>query len=454
MNKEVCSVAPTHARAFFCAAQVCPQPFASTHCKYQVATNRELRALTLEGLGLSGGTNALLRVAYRSTQDQFELFVASDDTNATLENAERDQAESERQARVADAKEKALIAQRQQQEAQARAQHQSQEEQKRRDEERQRLVAQHEEARQRQLIAEERARERAREAEARAHASKVAEQKEREEALNAPLRPSAFVSSRISTTPVIPSTFAKEDMMDVDEPKIDRETKVLMASDTPFDISQFEFPPSFYAHTPDDMAEAMKQQRAVKAKQEADQAVMKTQAMREKERLQRLARYKRCYIRVRFPDRTELQGTFLPTEQTTDVMEFVREALREPNLPFYLYTTPPPTKLSDTKNIRDQSFLPAAQVFFGLPQGVQAPTPFLKEEFLREIKEKAPTAVGVYSAPTTLNLTAPPSSHNVGSMGNSRSSNSAQSGGGDRMDTSGGDSKAVPKWFQAGLKKK
>lgn len=41
--------------------------------------------------------------------------------------------------------------------------------------------------------------------------------------------------------------------------------------------------------------------------------------------------------------------------------------------------------------MRDQGFLPAALVYFGLEKGTKATSPFLKEELLIEIKEKLPT---------------------------------------------------------------
>lgn len=52
--------------------------------------------------------------------------------------------------------------------------------------------------------------------------------------------------------------------------------------------------------------------------------------------LDRLNRYKKAIIRVQFPDRYVLQGTFGPMETVDTVMEFVRSFMATPDLDFHL----------------------------------------------------------------------------------------------------------------------
>lgn len=55
-----------------------------------------------------------------------------------------------------------------------------------------------------------------------------------------------------------------------------------------------------------------------------------------KESISKLNRYKKAIIRIEFPDRHVLQGTFTPTETIGAVMEFVRSYLASPEIDFVL----------------------------------------------------------------------------------------------------------------------
>jgi tether containing UBX domain for GLUT4 len=52
--------------------------------------------------------------------------------------------------------------------------------------------------------------------------------------------------------------------------------------------------------------------------------------------LSQLNQYRRAVIRIHFPDRTVLQGTFLPVETISTVMDFVRSHLENPEIEFHL----------------------------------------------------------------------------------------------------------------------
>jgi tether containing UBX domain for GLUT4 len=65
----------------------------------------------------------------------------------------------------------------------------------------------------------------------------------------------------------------------------------------------------------------------------------------------------------------ELEANFLPSETPKSLIEFVKKHLAEPDIPFYLYTTPPPTRINPNVSFADQQLVPAAVVLFALEKG-------------------------------------------------------------------------------------
>jgi len=49
-------------------------------------------------------------------------------------------------------------------------------------------------------------------------------------------------------------------------------------------------------------------------------------------------------------------------------------------------------KEDNTTNLRDLGFLPACLLYFGINEGTQTQTPFLKDSIITDIKEKLPPA--------------------------------------------------------------
>lgn len=64
--------------------------------------------------------------------------------------------------------------------------------------------------------------------------------------------------------------------------------------------------------------------------------VLKTKAMREREEVRTMNRYKFALIRVRFPDGIYLQGTFNVYDKMADVYEFVQSCLMDEEMEFVL----------------------------------------------------------------------------------------------------------------------
>lgn len=68
-------------------------------------------------------------------------------------------------------------------------------------------------------------------------------------------------------------------------------------------------------------------------------SILKTKAMREREELRVINKYKFALIRVRFPDGVYLQGTFSVFEKLLQVYEFVQSCLKEETIPFKLLSS-------------------------------------------------------------------------------------------------------------------
>lgn len=75
-------------------------------------------------------------------------------------------------------------------------------------------------------------------------------------------------------------------------------------------------------------------------REELEERPLQTSELRNLERskkvLRQINQYKKSIIRVQFPDRTVLQGSFKPLETVKAVQDFVRQYLQDQSLSFYL----------------------------------------------------------------------------------------------------------------------
>ena len=85
--------------------------------------------------------------------------------------------------------------------------------------------------------------------------------------------------------------------------------------------------------------------QSAQVKREAE-SVLRTRAMRVGDAARKKRKYRRCLVRVRFPDQTVLQAVFLPREKLAKVYELVTDSLATP-CPFSLFTHPLRTELAD-----------------------------------------------------------------------------------------------------------
>jgi len=207
---------------------------------------------------------------------------------------------------------------------------------------------------------------------------------------------STDTSSTDITNPLLTSTDTNVNIaMDSKEEKIstensetnreqNRERKLLSPSEY-FNPSESEdYPESFYDVSVDDLHYWMKSYQT--------DDVLKTKKIRDKEReAKRGNLYEKAIIRVRFPDRVELQGTFRANETTEDLLSFVREQLNNSQVLFHLYTSPPPKQLLRNATLESQQLLPAALVYFSLESGNEfiSTKQLLKSDVWNLLEQKA-----------------------------------------------------------------
>eukprot|EP01119_Soliformovum_irregulare_P010897 TRINITY_DN2684_c2_g1_i1.p1 TRINITY_DN2684_c2_g1~~TRINITY_DN2684_c2_g1_i1.p1 ORF type:complete len:427 (-),score=120.55 TRINITY_DN2684_c2_g1_i1:71-1327(-) len=187
----------------------------------------------------------------------------------------------------------------------------------------------------------------------------------------------------------------------------------------PSKVERIDLPDEFYEVTVADLASIRPKDRSEEPLQLRDRTPKKS--------------YDETQLRVRFPDRIEIQVTFGALEKTDDLITFLRSNLRDPALRFYLFISPPVQRLILGKTFKDQGLLPSAVVHFALDQSYDGP--ILKEEITgmaKEIKLEDPSYfVKEPEIVETKKSEAPPSSSDASS-----SSQSASQG------------KSIPKWLK------
>lgn len=113
-----------------------------------------------------------------------------------------------------------------------------------------------------------------------------------------------------------------------------------------------------------------------------DNRPLETAALREKRRKE--TKYSKSVLRICFPgDGLVIQATFKPQETVSVVIGFVSQFLVDPNLGFYLYTTPPKQVLKPSDTLVEKKLVPASMVHFG--QASNSNRPVLKPEVLTKV---------------------------------------------------------------------
>ena len=110
-----------------------------------------------------------------------------------------------------------------------------------------------------------------------------------------------------------------------------------------------------------------------------------TKTKREELKEKAYLKFKKTNIRVRFPDRFELQATFSSKEGIEQLYHFVSLHLNHPNKQFFFYTTPPKTILPLNSSFLQLRLVPAAIVYFSFKEPLPPslpPPPLGQSHFL------------------------------------------------------------------------
>lgn len=195
--------------------------------------------------------------------------------------------------------------------------------------------------------------------------------------------------------------------------KFGREIRVFETaglSPTENDVSNTEESDDFYEFTAEDYYRLMGTKKQDK--------FLKTRKIRDAEEAAQRSRITKTVIRVRFSDNHTLEVTFHPSETIQSLVDLIRKVIARPDLPFYLYTTPPKKQIKDmTHDFFSAGFIPGAIVYFSydLPKDDDAAAtnsaPFLQDEImsLKGLEVIAEQSEPIEAAPEPAAASAAPS---------------------------------------------
>ncbi|XP_053673301.1 UBX domain-containing protein 6 [Anopheles nili] len=159
--------------------------------------------------------------------------------------------------------------------------------------------------------------------------------------------------------------------------ELDRNLQVLL----PSQVKRSNLPPDFFRISPEEVKR--EQQLRTEALEQAQ--ILKTKAMREKDEMRTINRYKFSLVRVRFPNGVYLQGTFNVYEKMNQVYEFVQSCLMHESAEFAL-VSPSGQKLDEQdeldKSLYDLRMVPTVVFNFCYENESRSLTDFLKEELM------------------------------------------------------------------------
>uniref|UniRef100_A0A6B2EDH0 Putative ubiquitin regulatory protein n=1 Tax=Phlebotomus kandelakii TaxID=1109342 RepID=A0A6B2EDH0_9DIPT len=163
--------------------------------------------------------------------------------------------------------------------------------------------------------------------------------------------------------------------------EIDRNIQVLL----PSQAKKNQLPQDFFRVS----LEELKREQQLKTEALESSLVLKTKAMRDREELRMVNRYRYTLIRIRFPDGVYLQGTFNVYEKFSQVHEFGQSCMKHENLEFHL-VGPTGHKFDEEdmdKSLYDMRLVPNILLIFSYDDPDSAPPGnYIKEELLMLIQ--------------------------------------------------------------------
>ncbi|KAI3503525.1 hypothetical protein L1887_31968 [Cichorium endivia] len=185
---------------------------------------------------------------------------------------------------------------------------------------------------------------------------------------------------RLTTTDSMESQIAKEKLAAAKQ-NYGRDIRVFettTSSQTSNELTNDDEPDEFFEFTAEDYYRILATKKEDK--------IMKTKKLREAEEAARRSRITKAVIRVRFPDNNTLEATFHPSETMQNLVDLLNKVVARPDLPFYIFTTPPKKQIKDmSQDFYSAGFAPGAIVYFSYdqPKGDgDGDVAFLKEDVM------------------------------------------------------------------------
>jgi len=188
---------------------------------------------------------------------------------------------------------------------------------------------------------------------------------------------------RFATADTMEAEAAKAKFAAVKE-KFGRDIRVFETSgvsSSPTQVSNDDERDDFYEFTAEDYYRMLATKKADK--------YLKTKKIREAEAAAHRSRITKTTIRVRFPDNHTLEVVFHPSEKIQSLYDLLSRMVAQPEVPFYVYTTPPKKQIKDmSQDFYSAGLIPGAIVYFSydMPNQVDNEAvnsgPFLQEEVM------------------------------------------------------------------------
>lgn len=210
-----------------------------------------------------------------------------------------------------------------------------------------------------------------------------------------------------------------------------------------------DLPDSFYELTEQDVRKLYRDLRNQVT--EIHDTPLKTSQLRDLEEskriLNQLTLYKHCILRIQFPNRYILQSKFSTVDKVEAVKDHVRKFLKNPDLNFHLYVTPPKTVLEENLNLLEVNCVPNALLHFAVSENDSSDNDFLKSE----LYEKLTTANGASFAISKNKKESEEADEGGASSGAGPSDEKKSKVPTNFMDSSVASKSAkLPKWFKTG----
>ncbi|KAK8731905.1 hypothetical protein OTU49_007321 [Cherax quadricarinatus] len=168
-------------------------------------------------------------------------------------------------------------------------------------------------------------------------------------------------------------------------PQLDRNLNILLPAEA---AKHVDLPAEFFNLSADELRREMQNRTTAVERSQ----MLLTKAMRERQEIREMRKYRFSLIRVRFPDGLILQGTFGVHEKFEEVINFIRENLVNDWRPFFLSLSGGGKVTESEQSLVELRLVPAVVLNFKWDPSIEDPnlddTVYLKPETLMLLQSK------------------------------------------------------------------